>query len=327
MRQPIEHTFLDHAGRQHSELLSASVPVGPSQIVDHSELVLLNHHGGGDVAIIRDGHMGDILMLTPTLRQLKQDLPNLRLHIFCDEPYVPLFTGNHYIESCAPIPNDINEVQGDIIANLNRFVERSPEAWITDRTSLFARAFGVTLRDGRPFCRAFGNTSFIPITVSTAMERYGVELRDMGGTVIIAPDASDPRRSLPDVTLERILTALDAHSVKYIVVGMDRGERVSILDSLLLLTLTRRLLCADNGMYHAAAAAWTWATPIRARVLFTTVPPELRTKWYGPEIIPIVSSVDCSPCEEKQVDGCTRQCTRAFDFEAIAADIEEELDR
>ena len=118
---------------------------------------------------------------------------------------------------------------------------------------------------------------------------------------------------MSDQLLEAVLTALDERGVKYIVVGTERGERLTIREALFYVNTIGRLLSVDNGMYHAAAALGKPAT-----VLFTTVPPELRTTWYGFDIQPILPAIDCAPCEEKPVDGCARDCTIKFDAAAIA---------
>lgn len=294
-------------------ILEKVVSADSRVLISHDELVL-----DPSVAVLRDGHLGDLLILTATLHEVKRRYPGVKLHVRCDEPYLSVFEGNPDVESVGVIPGTPDELECDKIVNLRRYVEDGPEAWTMERASIFAQAFGVELCDGRPryYMR---NESH---ALMGLLGDHGIVMDDP--FVVIAPDASDPRRSLSDDVLDAVINRLDKLKVKHIVLGSDRGvDGFDVALAANALAWSKSLICADNGMYHLAegiiddSGCDEWEE-IHSQVVFSVVDPALRLRWYQ-NVVPHVPRISCSPCNEHPVEGCAWGCTstEAIDIDLI----------
>lgn len=102
-----------------------------------------------DVWLYRGGGWGDLLLLTPLIRELKSHWPYSRIHVACGAAYHCLFKGIDVICEYLPIPYNKN-VPIDGLINFEELVEGDPMAHELNMVQLFARQAGITLTSIKP---------------------------------------------------------------------------------------------------------------------------------------------------------------------------------
>ena len=99
--------------------------------------------------LYRGGGFGDLLMLTPTIRELKRRWPKCRIHVACGEEYHGLFEGIDVFTELLPIPVEMME-QIDALVEFEEMVEGNPLAERMHMAHLFASKLGLALTDIKP---------------------------------------------------------------------------------------------------------------------------------------------------------------------------------
>jgi hypothetical protein len=316
-----ERTYRDRHGRTVTEPLLVTLPSKRSeddmeQICDVELLSQLSEFGGS-VAIIRSGNLGDLLMLTPTLRELKSQLPGLELHVFCGESFTRVFHLNPHIESCRPLATK-NVRSLTYSVSLNAYPENEPDSDKVDRTSLFGRAFGLEISDGQ--------TEFVVTEEdrSKADEIVAdwLTCENASRLIVLGPDSADKRRNLSDEFVDEFRRiAADAGYVTF-TTGNVRGVRPDIgtLAAIMDHPQCEAVVSSDNGVYHLAAAACDTPTfPI-----FTSIRPELRCCWYE-NCHPIVTDVACAPCNEDRDRRCKYECVASIRADEVLRSVEDHI--
>lgn len=203
--------------------------------------------------------MGDLLMLTPTLRAIQEQGLADVVDVYCAEPLRPLFERSGRVRGVGSSRDWRRLTQPySATVDLNGVAERHPEAATRDRVSLFAEALGVTLE-----------TTHTEYTVSRGELLQASEfLRGLPGPIIaLAPTASDPRRSWDPTQVTRFITM--AVHMGYSVVPihhLDLGWYKESTHCRPLLGRDLRLVAAvlcrancvvsvDTGIYHLSVAA------------------------------------------------------------------------
>ena len=211
------------------------------------------------LAIRRDVGMGDLLMLTPTLRAIQEQGLADVVDVYCAEPLKPLFERNSRVR-CTGSSRDWRRLSEAYSAtvDLNGVVERHPDVATRDRVSLFADALGVTLDST--------HTEYTP--TRGELLQASEFLSGLHGPVIaLAPTASDPRRSWGYTQVTRFIELVIDHG--YSVVPIHHLDLEWYKDSArcrpLLgreLRLVAAVLCrvdcvvsVDTGIYHLSVAA------------------------------------------------------------------------
>ena len=211
------------------------------------------------LAIRRDVGMGDLLMLTPTLRAIQEQGLAEFIDVYCAEPLRPLFKRNSRVRCVGSSRNWRRLTQPySATVDLNGVVERHPNATTRDRVSLFAEALGVQLE-----------TTHTEYTVSRGELLQASEfLRGLPGPVIaLAPTASDPRRSWDPNQVMRFITMATERGYSVVPIHhLDLGwykdsPRCRPLlgrDVRLVAAVLCRVNCVvsvDTGIYHLSVAA------------------------------------------------------------------------
>jgi hypothetical protein len=328
----IQHKFSGKYGGRQREALIARDPEGTGRQLTEVGVLTDLSAARADVAVIRDGHLGDLLMLTSALNNLRHLFPGLRLHLFTEHQYVEPFQGQPCIDSVHEM-SELPKARFSLALDLRRFVERTPDAWTIDRITLFNRAFGITnfegetryvLGDDGPE-RDWALEAMADASPVTAIPEKRM-------AVVITPQASDPRRWLgQDVIASLVDRVTDAGLVPY-VVGPWAKYTPTVKQLAWMVRLSLGVISCDNAGYHMAAALnfayrsagrrlWTAALPI-----FTTVPPEMRARWYGEFCWPYVPDIPCAPCNESVRDGCERECVERLDVDAFWVHASQYLD-
>ena len=304
------HTYTDLHGTVVKEPVLVRIRELPSYVCDMELMEQLAEYNGA-VGIVRDGHLGDLLMLTPTIRELKLQLPGLELHVFCEPRFLRVFKGNPYVASSMEMSQqNIKTVVYSI--DLRGYVERVEAAHEIDRTTLFGKAFDIEVSDGK--------TDFMVEEEdrSQAIDRVNTlqHIHEHGRFVVLGPDASDGRRRLSDEFVSRFEQLMFDAGYSVFVTGTERGELPELGELGAILEMADAIVSADNGVYHLAAAVD--AAPIFP--IFTTIRPELRCCWYN-DCHPIVADIECAPCSEQSIVGCRNQCIAAIDAEAVVRQV------
>lgn len=102
-----------------------------------------------DVWLMRGGGFGDLLMLTPLIRELKKRWPEIWIHVSCGEQYDDVFDGLGVIVEKMPIPYD-KQTRIDSLIAFEDTVEGDPRARELSMPQLFAHRAGITLTDLKP---------------------------------------------------------------------------------------------------------------------------------------------------------------------------------
>ena len=298
-RHPVTHTYVED-GKVVEEALLATVPQAAPFRVTLMELGRFNvHRGGFDLGVIRDGHLGDLILMTAALRTVVETFKRIRLHVFCSERFIPVFDNCKFVTSTRSIEHDLDATSLPLMIDLRGYVETHERTWETCRPDLFAEAFG--------FEKAFASTKIVVTKEDRQEARRWLKDAEWP-KIIIGPDASDPRREIDD-SVYRPLLEMD----NVLVVGHKRGAMPPIRVLFALIEQADVVVSTDNAIYHIAGAV----TPMtRSIPLFTTVPSYLRCRNH-PLVTPLTSDVPCAPCSERCKDGCEMECTSAFDVEEI----------
>lgn len=99
--------------------------------------------------LFRGGGWGDLLMLTPTIRELKARWPKCRIHVACGSDYFPLFEDIDVFTEYLPI--DHNRRSGiDCLIDFEELVEGDPSAEREHIAQLFANKLKMTLFNLKP---------------------------------------------------------------------------------------------------------------------------------------------------------------------------------
>ncbi len=62
------------------------------------------------ILIVRFSSIGDVVLTTPIIRCLKQQVPNVTIHFITKKSFIPILNDNPYIDKLIPIQSSINEV-------------------------------------------------------------------------------------------------------------------------------------------------------------------------------------------------------------------------
>jgi ADP-heptose:LPS heptosyltransferase len=102
-----------------------------------------------DIWLYRGGGWGDLLMLTPVIRELKIRWLDCRIHVACGSEYFSLFEGIDVVTEYIPIPNEKRE-EIDCLVDFEELVEGNPLAEHEHMAQLFANQLGIRLENLKP---------------------------------------------------------------------------------------------------------------------------------------------------------------------------------
>ncbi len=93
--------------------------------------------------LVRGGGFGDLLMMTPVIREIKAIQPDADIHVACGEIYAPVLDGLGVTIELLPIPSETN---GTIIS-FEAIFEGTPFANQVHGAQLFADRLGINLKE------------------------------------------------------------------------------------------------------------------------------------------------------------------------------------
>jgi ADP-heptose:LPS heptosyltransferase len=102
-----------------------------------------------DIWLYRGGGWGDLLMMTPLIREMKAMWPKARIHVACGSDYSRVFDGMGIIPELLPIPEEARS-EIDALIEFEEIIEGDPSATRYHMAQLLANRAGITLTSLRP---------------------------------------------------------------------------------------------------------------------------------------------------------------------------------
>ena len=267
----------------------------------HPGMAQAFHDFGGTVTVVRPGRYGDLILLTPTLREIKRRWPTCTLQVSCLPHYRDALIGLPYIDNFLPYPLPMNLGDGlnygalTSLEVLTALFEREPELHMAD---LFAERLGLdSLATKKP--------DFIlsPDELAWAHDAYP---RTKHNRVAIQIKSSTPSRDYPMLQMGDVIRRLHGRGWDVVLLGLpheivgkneDRitncaKDQLTFRQSAAVLATADVFLGPDSSLIHVAGAIGTPAVG-----LFSVVPWQLRTK-YCPTtfVIQAKQGCDLAPC-------------------------------
>lgn len=254
---------------------------------------------GKYIAVQRIGGFGDLILLSPVLREIKRRWPKCVLHVVAMKYYGVVSLNLPFVDDVVSYPMATAKALGyDAWIFLENAAERNPLAQETHMTDLFGKIAGIDeIEDKRP---ALELTTNEKIWVMEAYPRIDGQRR-----ICVQPVSSAKARNYPVELMSKVLQSLQDKGWEIFLMGAkgDIGE-VQARDGLRDLTtagLTFRQSCAvinnadcvlapDSSLLHVAGALG-----IPAVGLYGPFPSDLRTR-YCPSTITIDGHGPCAPC-------------------------------
>lgn len=296
--------------RNPSRVNRSRTPAGGSSSGSFYREILIR---GGDckVCVIRRvGGIGDVLMVTPALRQLKREFPNLQLDFALD---LHSTSNNVYYELVKNAPF----VDGIVDA---RFVDRAKYDAVVDvssvclryerqdlpainRVDLFARAMGL---------RALSNRkSWYQVEVDEAewAARQAAPIRRAGKKIVILHTASmEAKRCWPVEKYVELLQSSSGDQIHFWVLDFNRKHSnwnkysncsnwsgTNLRQMAAMIAEADMFIGPDSGPMHLAGALGT-----QSIVLFGSVPPQARINYYPTHEAVVLQGLSCLGCWYKQ---------------------------
>ena len=256
-----------------------------------------------DILIMRAGGWGDMLFLTPSLRELKRRQPDCRitqasLH---NPPYNDALQGLSYVDELIAYPFPASIVEGKRLIWLENSIEHNEEGHVTHAVDQIARCiFGDVMaladQDRRmdykmhPEEFAAANTCFPRIDRA----RIGIQAK-----------ASTPTRSYPPELLSVVMSELALKGYEVFMFGrpgeleVDMPEITDLTSfepaptfrgSCAILSTCDVVLAPDSSLLHVAGAL-----NIPTLGLYGSFPWKLRTA-YAPSVQVLNGHGPCAPC-------------------------------
>jgi len=248
------------------------------------------------VAVVRDGGLGDVIMLTAAIHRMVELYPHLRVDYYVNPIYVELFKGDPYIADCRPL-QALDKRFYDLVLDCRQVVEKSHHAKEIDRVTLFSmRLIGEEPREGpRLFLQ--------PLTGERHWHVDSLLQQATGKRVAIAPRSASPYRDWPHANeLARLIKQsgntpyiIDHHDEKLAAVPEAIPAKLDPLQIAWFLKEVDVLVSTDTGVYHVAGAVEDGPFMV---VLFGSIfPPRLRMAWYKNYTALFDPSLPCLGCD------------------------------
>lgn len=240
-----------------------------------------------DLWLCRGGGYGDLLAMTPLIREINTRWPQCRLHVACGIQFFDLFHGLDVIPELLPIPFD------PLIAliDFEELVEGSPNAVDVHITQLFAFRAGIQLHNVKmhyqvqPIEEAFAESDY----PRTDKKRIAIQLF-----------ASALYRSYPKMQFV-VKELMEEHEVFIFGVPgqvevMEHPNLINLMADKLTFRQSAAVLATcdvcvapDSALVHLCAAL-----DIPCVALYGPIPSALRIS--GHNVYPIDGKAPCAPC-------------------------------
>jgi ADP-heptose:LPS heptosyltransferase len=268
--------------------------------VERSALFGGQDYNGKSILLVRAGGFGDLVLLTPVLREIKRRWPAAKVRVSTMRHYAPVLSNLPFVDEVLPYPVPVGVVnECAAVVFYENAIEHNPRAEELHATELFGEIAGLLeIADLKPEYRVR------PSEAVWANEAYP----RVNGTrrVCIQVGASAALRVYPQKQMGEVVGALLKRGWEVFLMG-DKGE-VKLPDAtppglrnLAAAGLTFRQSCAvvsqadvlignDSALVHVAGAL-----DVPAVAPYGPFPWKLRTA-YSPSVHAIQGNAGCDPC-------------------------------
>lgn len=130
------------------------------------------------VTFVRGGGLGDVIRLTPVIKELKRQLPKLKVNIKCDKSFLEIFHHNPFIDNIFSSSDEVVSDRNNIVLNLAQGFKLEDHSvdGIADR-------LGIKLKDKTMFYKVTGNEEtearhiLSELNVITGVLKVGISAR------------------------------------------------------------------------------------------------------------------------------------------------------
>lgn len=306
------------------------VPIGPGAVLapdtwllgDNEAAKIMLRAGGGEcrlgylpsaphladwsgkkVCILRGGRFGDLTLLTPCLRRIKELFPTCILSVAVLPQYRDAILGLPYIDDFPSYPLAYEHRKYDLILSLEPLVSLIEDEQTTHLTDIFAQRLGLP-----DFKNKEPDYYISKDEADWAIASYP---RQSPKRVAVHIKSSTPSRDYPHEQLNRLIGLLHKANWDIMLLGLPHqfnwkppaGVKPARITACMNDALTFRQSCAvlstcdafvgpDSGLIHIAGAI-----KVPALGLFSNVPWQLRTA-YCPTTTVLQSKANCelAPC-------------------------------
>jgi len=311
-------------------LVKAS-PLGEMKLVPTAD------YNGCTVWIFRGGGFGDMLMLTPTIREIKRRWPAADVCVVTLPEYADIFEGLDCRVRSGFLP--VNELgAGDAAIFYEGVIEDNPEARRRHGVLLFADHAGIELPVWDDHCQLRGEVMRPEYRLLDLHRGWALELFPRTGRrrVGIQATPSAAARTYPPALLVQVINELVARDIEVFVFGkpgqvecdvvgvtnlaaedgitawkkvedprqravnrkvLVRSSGLTFRESAAVLTTCDVLLCPDSALLHLAAAL-----DVPTVALFGSFDAALRVT-PGARVTVLQGKADCAPCHWHESGG------------------------
>lgn len=263
---------------------------------------LLETQGKGKVCIIRRvGGIGDVLMATPSLRELKIRFPNCHLtfaidmHSTSDNNYLQLLRGASFINKIEDA-RYVDSSKYDAVVDISSvcFRQENKELNPLNRIDIFAKTIGLN-----------GSFNKLPFYASTKEEReYAQSKMTNCKNVVLHTASFELKRSWPINKYLELIQMSKEQDIVFHVFDFNNKlkywsqesncrdhSNTSVRKMAAIIEAADLFIGPDSGPMHIAAAVNTPAI-----VLFGSIPPETRINHYPLHEAIVAKGLKCLGC-------------------------------
>jgi ADP-heptose:LPS heptosyltransferase len=250
-----------------------------------------------NILVVRPGGFGDLLFLTPCLREIKNRWPGVHLDVGTFQEFAPIFNG---LDLCGTIPYPIPlkmAQQYDAWIFLENSIENNPAAKDHHMTDMFAKRIGIELASKQAEYKMSDE------------ERNWAEVtyprnKDKPKRIAVQAAASIPTRAYPSSLLTETILQLEPAGWEIFILGRPGeinsaglpflrnlcNDHLNFRQSIAVLSTCDIVLGPDSAIIHYAGALG-----IPALGLYGPFSWKVRT-CYAPKTYCLQGKGECGPC-------------------------------
>lgn len=258
---------------------------------------------GKRLLFVRVGGIGDIVLLTPVLREIKRRWPRAVIHLCAHKEFGTVVQNLPFVGGIVDYPMTLAQTEAyDSWTFYENAIERNEEAKKLHSVDVYAKLIGLTGMADEDKNQEYRVTERERIWAEEAYPRINGTRR-----LCVQTTASARCRTYPGPLLEKVMTVMLAKGWEVFLMGKPGEIRAQEVPGMRILTngLTLRQRCAviagadcvlapDSALAHIAGAL---AVPCVA--LYAVFPWQVRTK-YSPTTFALSGTGACAPCFHHQ---------------------------
>lgn len=264
------------------------------------------------------GGLGDLLMLSPALKELSK---KYKVILQIPKQFIPIFSNEHYLENIislkipAPKTNKVFDLS-DYEFNYEQIFQ--PEITKT-KQKLFAEALNVEVTNQKPI-----------ITLTNKEKKWVTEFlknktHNNQKVIVIGPKSANIERDWPLTKWKQLIKKLKKYNFTLMIADLELNwkdseifffNHHSIRELFALVSKSNFVLCQDSGLLHIAGAF-----EIPNFSIFGPTNPKLRSIYKNSYSLKL--DLPCSPCWYGRCS--TRDCLNSLSVEEVETKVLEAM--